>query len=60
MKPFILNDTTWTPEAVQALRKEVIALRDKALIEHDFNASVVLSVAIGLLHRLAEEIDGSA
>ena len=56
MKPFTLNDTEYDAAAVHAHRKELIAMRDEALGANDFRNAVFLSVTIGLLYHLANEL----
>lgn len=56
MDSFELNDTRWDSAAVKDHREYIIKMRDAALKANDFHASVLLSITIGLLHHLAEEL----
>lgn len=56
MEPFMLNDTEWTADEVEKHRELIIELRDSALKHNNFTWSVVLSITVGLLHHLAEEL----
>jgi hypothetical protein len=56
MKPFDLNDTTWDSAEVEKHRNTLITMRDTILKENDFEMAVLLSVTIGLLHHLANEL----
>jgi len=56
MKPFDLNDTTWDSAEVEKHRSTLIIMRDAVLKENDFEMAVLLTVTIGLLHHLANEL----
>lgn len=49
------NDTDFDVEAIREHRKLIIALRDKALVQNDFEWAVILSITVGLLAALAEK-----
>jgi hypothetical protein len=57
MKTFLLNDMEWDAEAVRRHREQLIEMRDKALSANNFSDAVFLSVTVGLLHHLAEELE---
>lgn len=57
MKIVHIGDTDYGPEAIRAVRSEIIVLRDKALKDSDFKLSVLLTHNIGLLSALADMLE---
>jgi hypothetical protein len=55
-KQFDVSGIAYGPDETFALRKELIALRDGALAQNDFDWSVKLSHAIALFARMGEAI----
>lgn len=53
-----LDDMKFGKAEILANREHVIALRDSALKEDQFDWAVILSHTVGLLHHLAEAVDG--
>lgn len=55
----VVNDTKFGAQEVLEHRLRIIALRDEALRQDDFEWAVTLSVTIGLLNVLADALVGA-
>lgn len=60
LKPFTLDGITYTAGHVDALRKDMIAMRDRALSHANFGYAVTLSQVIAVLGDYCEHLPDEA